>query len=127
MLAERDSVRSLRIAHLRVRREDRANDLHVAEHRRGEDVEPCAVAEEELGDVAPAHVRRRAERSLPVAAAPVPGRIRERGVGLQRCPNRVEVTMRVAYEFLDVAHLVASFGLAPAASISRASSWLPRA
>ena len=41
--AKRDPVRPFRVAHLGMSGEDRADDLDLAEHRGGEDVEPRAV------------------------------------------------------------------------------------
>ena len=70
------------LARLGVRREDRADDVELAEHRGDEYIQACAVGQEELRDVATSHVPGRAERGLPVAAAPVPGGVDEgrRGV-----------------------------------------------
>ena len=92
-------MRPSRVAHLRMSGEDRAHDLDLAEHRRGEDVEPGAVREQQLGDVASAHVGRGSEPRLPVAVAPVPGRIREGRVPGQRVADRLEIAVGVGHEF----------------------------
>jgi hypothetical protein len=52
------------------------------------------VLEQQLGDVAPVHVRRRAERALPVAVGPVDRCVRERGVPLERDAHRLGVSVR---------------------------------
>ena len=67
--AQRDRVRPLRVAQLRLGGEDRAHDLDLAEHRGCEEVDPRAVREQELRDVAPAHV---GAAPSPVSQSPPP-------------------------------------------------------
>lgn len=83
---------------LRMRGQHRTNDLELPEHRRGEDVESRPVGEEQLGDVAPADVRRSSQGGLPVSAAPVPAGVRERGVDVESFANRAEVAVGVGDE-----------------------------
>jgi len=117
MRAEWNAVRATGV---RLQREECTDDLHLVEHRCGEDVQARAVREQQLGDVTAAHVRGRSERGLPVAVAPIPGGVRERGVLLERLAHRVEIAVRVPDELLDGAHDVAS-------RMSAASSSFPRA
>ena len=86
------------VERLGLRGEYRANDVELPEHRCGEDVESCAATEQQLGDVAPANVRGSAERGLPVAAAPIPAGVDERGVEVESFANRVEVAVGVRDE-----------------------------
>ena len=81
-----------------MRGQHRTNDIELPEHRCGEDVESCAVVEQQLGDVAPADVRGSSERGLPVAAAPIPAGVHERGVEVESLANRAEVAVGVRDE-----------------------------
>ena len=94
-------MRPPRVPQLRLSGEHRANDLDLAEHRGGEDVDPRAVAEQELGDVAPSHVGGGPKARLPVAAAPVPGGIRDGGVRRESAADRLEVGVGIGDELAD--------------------------
>ena len=81
--------------------EDRADGLDLAEHRRGEDVEPRAVGEE----AAPRCRGGPCERLAPSAASQSPppqsqAAFGERRVGRERGANGVEVAVGVADELL---------------------------
>ena len=86
--------------HLREVREDRADDVEVAERRRREQVEPRAVLDEEERDLAAAHVRSRSQARLPVAAAPVPGGVDQLRFLLQERGDGVDVAVRLRHELL---------------------------
>src|ERR687895_2672052 len=100
VLEQRDPVRASGGSQLREGAEHRAHDLRLAEHRRGENVQARAPVEQVERDVAPPHVRSRAETRLPVASAPVPGGVHERGLLLEELADGVEIAMRVADEAL---------------------------
>ncbi len=95
-------MRSGGVPQFRMSGEDRSHDVDVTEHRRGEHVEPGAVLEQQLGDVAASHVRGGAEGALPVTAAPVPGSVRELRLGVERGPDGFEVAVSVADEGLHL-------------------------
>ena len=98
---ERDAVRALRVAERGMLRQHRLDDLDVAEHGGGEEIERRAVLEQEERDLAVAHVRRRPEAGLEVAAAPVPRRLHERGLLREQSLHRVEVAVRHRHELVD--------------------------
>ena len=87
--------------HPGMRREDRTYDLEVAKHGRCKDVEPRTVGEKKLRDVAAAHVSGSAEPGFPVAAAPVPCRVRKSGLLGKGAANGLEVAVGVPDEVLD--------------------------
>src|SRR3954454_4919234 len=112
MCVQRNAVRPER--RLAVEGQQRAHDLDLVEHRRGEDIDARAVLDQQLGDVAPAHVGGRADRRLPVAVAPVQRAVRERGLGGERSADRIDVAVRVPDELLDFDHASStSAGSAP--------------
>ena len=90
-----------RIAHLRMSGEDRADDLNLAEHRGGEEVDPRPVREQQLRDVASAHVGRGTKPRLPVAAAPVPGRVRESRLARECVADGLEIAVGVRDELAN--------------------------
>ena len=108
------------VLRLRVRREDRADRLDVAEHRSDEHVEPRPMAEKELCDLALAHVPGGAQRGLPVAAAPVPRSVDEGRFGSESAAHAFEVAVGIRNEIAHglevesggwIAHRRSVFGL----------------
>jgi uncharacterized protein len=85
-----------------MRGENRLHDFDVTEHRGSEDVEPGAVLEQQLRDVAAAHVRCGAEGALPVAAAPIPGSVRDEKLRFERSTDGIEVAVSVSDERLHL-------------------------
>ena len=81
--------------------EDRPDGHDLAEHRGGEEVDPGAVREQQLRDVASAHVGRGAEPRLPVAAAPVPGGVGESRFARECAADSLEIAMGVRDELAN--------------------------
>ncbi len=77
------------------------DDLHVSQHGRCENVEPCAVIEQEDCDVPSAHVRRGAEGGFKISAAPIPGGVDQTGFLRQQFLHALQVAVGVSYEFFD--------------------------
>ena len=98
---EGDAVRAGDVASVGIGGEDGFDDVEVAEHGGGVEVEAGAVGEEEFGDVAAAHVGGGAKAGFEVAATPVPGRIDEGGRFGEEGLNSGEVGMGDADEGLD--------------------------
>src|SRR4029079_9031246 len=121
MLDERDPMRTERFAHLRKVREDRGDDLEVAEHRRCEQVETGTVLEQVEGDLAPPHVRSGAETGLPVAATPVPGGVHERRLLFEERAYDVEVAVGARDEGLDLRRIELWRRVAHARALSAAA------
>src|SRR5438552_581161 len=90
---ERNAVRAARLAQVRLRLEHGAHDSDLAEHRGREEVHARAMLEQVFRDVAAADMCRGAEAGLPVACAPVPRRIDDRGLPFEQLLDDAEVAM----------------------------------
>ena len=85
-----------------MRGENRLHDFDVTEHRGSEDVEPGAVLEQQLRDVAAAHVRCGAEGALPVGGAPIPRSVRQERLRVERSTDGIDVAVSVSDERLHL-------------------------
>jgi hypothetical protein len=83
--------------------------FQMPQHGGRKDVHARAVPEQEKRDVAPADMGRGAEPGLPVAAAPVPRRVDERGLLPDEFARAVEIAMRDADEVVNQRRVEACF------------------
>src|SRR5262245_24090964 len=97
---QRDSMRSERLAGLRVGLQDRSYDLHLIQHGGGKNIYSCPLRQEKFGDIFASHVGGGAQSCLPIAPAPVPGRIEERRLLLEQLFHSGKIPMRLSYKLL---------------------------
>src|SRR6476619_2246770 len=95
-----NAMRSGGMAGPGLRRYDRLDDIQMAQHRRREDVDPRASGDEEAGDVAPPHMGGGSKARLPIAAAPIPGRIEARRMVFEERGDLLRIRMRYVDEIL---------------------------
>src|SRR5262249_13626834 len=96
-----NAMRSRGMARLGLRRDDGLHDIETSEHCGREDVDPRPSRHEEAGNVAPPHMGCGSKASLPIAAAPIPGGVEERRMGLEKHGDLFEIRMRISDETLD--------------------------
>jgi len=99
-----DAVGTARALDARLCRDERFDDVEMAEHCGGEDGRTSALGEEVFSNGTVAHVRCGAEGIFPIAEAPVPCGASERGMRVDELPYALEI------EVGDHDHLVSELG-----------------
>src|SRR5262245_32910000 len=113
---ERDAVRTRCILRRREGRQGRLDDVELAQHCSRENVEACALTQEKGGDILAPHMGGGTQRRLEIAATPIPHRVDEPGLALQKLLYAPEIAMRLGDEFLDEARFERGFLLHRAVS-----------
>ena len=91
MRDERNLMRPGHVHDVRKGRDRCFHNIEFAEHRRGKDVQPRVVLEQELRDIPPPHVRRAAQRRLEIAFAPVDRTVNQPRLFCQHLLHRLEI------------------------------------
>ena len=72
---QRDPMRAGDVDCIRISFERGPYNFQFPKHGRREEIEPCPILDQVIGDIFAAHMRCRAEPGFPIPAAPIPGRI----------------------------------------------------
>lgn len=96
-----DAMRSWCVDRVWERSERGGDDIHLAQHCRGEQVKTRAVVEQVFCDVPASHVSGGAECGLEIAITPIPTGIDQPGLLCEQLLHTVQVTVSITNKFLN--------------------------
>ena len=104
-----DAMRTQNVDSIRVGLDGGSNDVEIAKHCRSEKVETGSVVQQIESNIPSAHVSRRTEGGLEVAAAPIPATVDQRRLQGEQFFYTIQITVGVPNEVLTRLDSMAGF------------------